>query len=160
MYICRLIKNPQPTMSMQQIMRWGHDFLRIRGVWGGCLTWSNGGKPIKTVNYQFLVFFPNLLFLPEFGWGSYCMEWEEYGKNFELGRAPIPEERVLTSWEKAPRKCMSIPSWRNVFHFPSHVGSCGTFWIIDPSFTGNSHVDELSCMFILHVSVVFFIVHV
>ena len=27
----QLIKNPQPAMSMQQIMRWGHDFLRIRG---------------------------------------------------------------------------------------------------------------------------------
>ena len=28
-------------MSMQQIMRWGHDFLRIRG---GCLTLSHCGK--------------------------------------------------------------------------------------------------------------------
>ena len=28
----------------------------------------------------FLVFFPNHLFLPECGWVSYCMEWEECGQ--------------------------------------------------------------------------------
>ena len=28
------------------------------------------------------------------------MEWEEYGKKVELGRAPIFEERFLGSWEK------------------------------------------------------------
>ena len=42
MYICNLIKNLQLAMSMQQIMRWGHDFLRIR--WGECLTLIHWGK--------------------------------------------------------------------------------------------------------------------
>ena len=28
------------------------------------------------------------------------MEWEEYGKKLELGRAPILEERVLTPWAR------------------------------------------------------------
>ena len=56
----QLIKNPQLAMSMQQIMRWGHDFLRIGG---GYLTfWANGEKPNvneithQTVNYlSFLI---------------------------------------------------------------------------------------------------------
>ena len=62
----------------------GHDFLRIRGV--KYLTYGPMGKsqmsmrkPIK-LSTTFLVFFPNHLFLPECGWVSYCMEWEEYGK--------------------------------------------------------------------------------
>ena len=38
----QFIKNPQPAMSMQQIMRWGHDFLR-NGE-GECLTLSVWGK--------------------------------------------------------------------------------------------------------------------
>ena len=36
-------------------------------------------RPIK-LSTTFLVFFPNHLFLPECGWVSYCMEWEEYGQ--------------------------------------------------------------------------------
>ena len=36
-------------------------------------------EPIK-LSTTFLVFFPNHLFLPECGWVSYCMEWEEYGQ--------------------------------------------------------------------------------
>ena len=72
---------------------------------GEFLTLSHWRKTIKTVNYPFLIFFPNHLFLPEFGWGSYYTEWEEYGKKIELGRAPILEERVLTPWErKHPKK--------------------------------------------------------
>ena len=31
MYICKLMKNPQPDMSMQQKMRWGHDFPKDKG---------------------------------------------------------------------------------------------------------------------------------
>ena len=34
---------------------------------GECLTLSHWVKPIKTVNYPFLVFLPNHLFLLEFG---------------------------------------------------------------------------------------------
>ena len=43
-------------MSMQQIMKWGHDFLRIRG-WGYSNLWGNGenpnvkGRTHQTVNY-------------------------------------------------------------------------------------------------------------
>ena len=36
-------------------------------------------KPMK-LSTTFLFFFPNHLFLPECGWVSYCMEWEECGQ--------------------------------------------------------------------------------
>ena len=49
-------KNPQPTMSMQRKMRWGHDFPKDKGE--GMLTLNQFGKsdvswgnPIKTINY-------------------------------------------------------------------------------------------------------------
>ena len=38
-------------MSMQQIMRWEHDFLRIRG--GYSILWANGEKPkVKGITHQ------------------------------------------------------------------------------------------------------------
>ena len=60
----QLIKNPQPAMSMQQIMRRGHDFLRIRWGWifkpwgpMGKIQMSKG-EPIKTVNYLYCLIHP------------------------------------------------------------------------------------------------------
>ena len=48
-------KKPQPAMSMQQIMRWGNDFLRIRGGFQNFGPTGKGqmskGEPIKTINY-------------------------------------------------------------------------------------------------------------
>ena len=67
-----IYKNPQPAMSMQQIMRWGHDFTEDKGE--GMLTLSQFGerpcvmgKTHKKVNHLFLVFLPSHLFLPECG---------------------------------------------------------------------------------------------
>ena len=57
------------------------------------------GKPIKTVHCPFLVFFPNHLYLPKVVEVVITWEWEEYGKKFELGRAPIFEKHILTHGE-------------------------------------------------------------
>ena len=57
------------------------------------------GEPIKTVNYPFLVFSPNHLFLPEVVEVVITWEWEEYGKKFELVKSPIFEKHILTPGE-------------------------------------------------------------
>ena len=79
-------------MSMQWIMRWGHDFPKDNGV--GMLTLSMFGENPCVMqrthqNYQttlFLVFSSQPFILPEGGWGSYCLEGEEYGK-FWIGQS-------------------------------------------------------------------------
>ena len=71
--ICNLIKIPTTSYVNATLKRWGHDFLRIRGGRGIQTSEAMGknqlskGKPIKTVNYPFLVFFPNHLFILEIG---------------------------------------------------------------------------------------------
>ena len=91
------------------------------------------GEPLKTINYPFLVFFPNHLFLPEIGWGSYCMGMGRVWEKNDLGRAPILEKCVLTSWEKNPKLYANstIPphfSLTRVFGAPVH--SPFTFFVV------------------------------
>ena len=65
-------------MSMQQIMRWRHGFIRIKGGWYSNL-WANGENPnVKGITHQncqlpFLSHSPNHLVLTKIGWSSYCM---------------------------------------------------------------------------------------
>ena len=102
----------------------GHDFLRIRGV--KYLTYGPMGKsqmsmrkPIK-LSTTFLVFFLNHLFMPECGWVSYCMEWEEYGKpKFELGRDPFLKNVFWPPWQEKCPKTYAILPCIHVFHFSS-----------------------------------------
>ena len=86
-------------------------------------------EPIK-LSSTFLVFFPNHLFLPEYGWVSYCMEWEEYGQKFELGREPIFEKCVLTSFaRKIPKNVCHSDMNPCFFIFLTillHVGAFGS----------------------------------
>ena len=102
-------------MSIQQIMRWGHDFLRIRG--GGCLTLSHGGKPIKTITTHFLSFSPIIYFCKNLVEAVIAWEWEEYGKKFELGRAPIFEKCILTPSASKNPKTSAHSSMHSRFHF-------------------------------------------
>ena len=47
-------------MSMQQIMRWGHDFLRIRGGYSNL--WANGEKPnVKGRTHQTVYYLSYLI---------------------------------------------------------------------------------------------------
>ena len=90
-------------------------------------------EPIK-LSTTFLVFFPNHLFLPECGWVSYCMEWEEYGKKFKLGREPFLEKRVLTSLARKVPKNVGHSTIHPRFSFSSPfsftlglLGAAGVF---------------------------------
>ena len=87
------MKNPQLAMSMQRIMRWGHDFPKDKGV--GMLTLSLFGENPCVMgrthqNYQlpsFLSFLPNHLFCQKVV--EVVIAWN--GKSmckFELSRAP------------------------------------------------------------------------
>ena len=77
-------------------------------MWKAKCPWENPSN----CQLPFLSFFPNHLFLPECGWVSYCVEWEECGQKFELGKEPIFEKCVLTSMARKMPK--------NVCHFPMH----------------------------------------
>ena len=70
-------------MSMQQIMRWGHDFpkdkeggiFNLWGQWGKAkCQWENPSN----CQLPFLSHSPNHLVLPEIGWVGYCMGWVRY----------------------------------------------------------------------------------
>ena len=87
------MKNPQPAMSMQQIMIWGYDFPKNKGV--GMLTLNLFGENPCVMgrthqNCQlpsFLSFLPNHLFCQKVV--EVVISWK--GKsmgNFELGKAP------------------------------------------------------------------------
>ena len=85
-------------------------------------------RPIK-LSTTFLVFFPNHLFLPECGWVSYCMEWEEYGQKFELGRDPFLKNVLWLPWQGKCPKTYAILPCIHVFPFfltiLLHVGAFG-----------------------------------
>ena len=88
------------------------------------------GKPIKTVNYPFLVFFPNILFLPEFDWGSSWMGmrrvWE---KKLNWEEHPFLKKHVFTSWERKQQKMYAHSLMHSRFHLPSHFGEQrDVFW--------------------------------
>ena len=82
------------------------------------------------------------------------MEWEECGQNSNWAEHPFFKNMFWLHAQENTKKRMHIPSCINVFIFPHVLGSCGTFWIMDPSFMGDTHAVEPLCVFILHVLVV------
>ena len=124
----------------------GHDFLRIRGV--KYLTYGPMGKsqmsmrkPIK-LSTTFLVFFPNHLFLPECGWVSYCMEWEEYGQ-------PNSNWAETRFWKTCSDFLSKKKMPKNVFHSAMH-----SRFLVSSRF-GSSW--SFSCVFSIQVLAVGFI---
>ena len=116
-------------MSMQQIMRWGNDFLRIRGV---IQTFGPMGKDkCKRENpsncqLPILSLMPNHLILPEIGWVSYCMGWARYGSpNLNLRKHPFLGKRFLTYGASYCPKMLPIPLGIHVFGIPHDFGSPG-----------------------------------
>ena len=89
------------------------------------LTLSHWGKTIKTVNYPFLVFFPNHLFLPEVVDVVITWEWEEYGQQFELSRAPIFEKCFLTPGASKNPKTYAHSTMDPRFSLPHVFGAPG-----------------------------------
>ena len=88
-------------------------------------------KPIK-LSTAFLVFFPNHLFLPECGWISYCMEWEEYGqKNSNWAENHFLKNVFWLPWQGKCPKMYAIRPYIHVFIFLTillHVGAFGSSW--------------------------------
>ena len=114
-------ENPWLAMSMQRIMRWGHEFPKDEGV--GMLTLNLfGEKPyVMGRTHQncqlpsFLSFLPKPFILPEGGWGSYCLEGKSMG-NFEWGRAPSFGISCFTCMNKeTPEPYASVDPWVHVF---------------------------------------------
>ena len=106
-------------MSMQQIMRWGHDFLRIRR--GEYLTFgANGEKPnVKGRTHQSVSQLPILSFSPIIKFCQNVVElviawgWEEYGQQFRIWGKPIFGENQFWLLGKViTQKCMPFyPTW-------------------------------------------------
>ena len=94
-------------MSMEQRMRWGHDFLRIR-VWGGeYLTFgANGenpnvkGRTHQIVHYLSCLIHPIIYYSQKLVEVVIAWEWEEYGKiNSNFGKHPFLGKTFLTFGE-------------------------------------------------------------
>ena len=77
--------------------------------------------PSKLSTTHFLSFSPIIYFCQNSVGVVIAWEWEEYGEKIELGRAPILEKRVLTSWEKKHPKTYAHSLRHSRFHFFPHV---------------------------------------
>ena len=140
-------------MSMQKIMGWGHDFLRItarEGVvfkplvqWGKAKCQRENPSKLSTT---FLVLF-NQSFITAINWLSWLLHgmgklWQP---KFELGRAPIFEKRVLTPWASKNPKTSAHSNMLSHFHVfltiflhvgllkevgTSYVGTHSRFWLL------------------------------
>ena len=117
-------------MSMQQIMRWGHDFLKIKG--GGIFNlWGQWGKAKCQRENQwnsqppFLSHSPNHLILAKIGWSSYCMGMGRvWAGNSNLGETHFWGKSILTFGASKHPKCMPIWPYINIIHF----SSCREAW--------------------------------
>ena len=84
-------------------------------------------EPIK-LSTTFLVFFPNHLFLPECGWVSYCMEWEEYGQpNSNWAETHFWKTCSDFLGKKNAQKRMPFCYAFTFFSFPHVLGAAGVF---------------------------------
>ena len=115
-------------------------FLRIRG-WG-MLTLSqlrkskcHGKNPSELSTTLFLVFSSQPFILPEGGWGSYCLEGEDYGQFSNWAEHPVLESRVLLAWTRKHQNRMPVLTHVFTFWIYSHVlravERCGlgeSFW--------------------------------
>ena len=122
-------------MSMQWIMRWGHDFPKDKGV--GMLTLSmlgkihvSRGEPIRTVNCPLSCLSSQPFILLEGGWGSYCLEGEEYGQ-FRIGQSTqFGRLCFACTNKKTPEPYANFDPRVHVLDLLSRFESWGTFWLI------------------------------
>ena len=129
-------EKPRPAMSLQRIMRWGHDFPKDKGV--GMLTlsqfWENPCVMRRTHQNCQLPFFLssllNHLFCQMVVEVIIAWKGKSMGK-FELGRAPSFGMSCFSCMDKKIVEYYTILTHAFMFWFYSHVlGSCGTFWLI------------------------------
>ena len=156
-------------MSMQQLMRWGHYFLRIREGYSNL--WGQWGKDKcqrenpSNCQLPFLSYSPNHLLLPEVGWVGYCMEWGRYGSPNSNGRSHLfLGNMILTYGASYCPKMFPIPSCMEVVVFPQVFGSSWhsafTFFIFLTIFFDShelSQVARASCVYPSMILVVYLI---
>ena len=123
-------------MSMQRIIRWGHDFPKDKGV--GMLTLSQFGEnPCvmgKTHQSGQLPFFlsslPSHLFCHKVVEVVISWKGKSMGK-FKLGREPSFVMSCFACMDKKTLESYANLTHAFMFWFYSHVlGSCETFWLI------------------------------
>ena len=129
----QLIKNPQPVMSMQQIKRWGHDFLSIRG--GIFKPLGQRGKskcqrenPSK-LSTTFLVLFTQS-FITARNWLSWLLHrmGKVWKPKFEFEKPIVFGKRILTPWASKNPKRLPIPTCFHVFMFSSPFSFTWSSW--------------------------------
>ena len=145
-------ENPQPAMSMQWIMRWGHDFPKDKGV--GMLTLSQFGENPCVMgrthqNCQlcsFLSSLTNHLFFQKVVELVIASKGNSMGK-FELGIAPSFGMSCFACMDKkTPEPYASFDPRVHVLDLLSCFESCGAFWLIiglHSPFTESSSVVEI-----------------
>ena len=129
------MKNPQPAMSMQWIMRWGHDFLKDKGV--GILTLSLVGENpcvMRRTNQNcqlpsFLSSILNHLLCQKVV--EVFIAWKRKSMvNFGLGRAPsFGMSCFAFTNKKTPEPYASVDPRVHVLDLLSRFESCKTFFI-------------------------------
>ena len=129
-------ENPHPAMSMQRIMRWGHDFSKDKGV--GMLTLSLFGEMPCVMgrthqNCQlpsFLSSLPKHLFCQKVVEVVIAWKGKSMGK-FELGRAPSFGMSCFACMDKkTPEPYASVEPCVHVLDLLSCFESRGMFWFI------------------------------
>ena len=109
----------------------GHDLPRVR-MWGNCPTLANKGK----YPCDFFLFLPNHFHWRKTagGWGSYCMEGEEYGQPISNWAETHFWKNVFwLPWQEKCPKTYAILLGIHVFHFYSRFGSSWSFLCVFPS---------------------------
>ena len=119
-------------MSMQQIMRWGHDFLRIRG-WRNIHTFGTMGKsqrskgePIKTINYLSCLIHPIIYYFLKLV--ELVIAWDGQGmeaKNLNWRSHKFLGNMILTYGGSYCPKLLPIPSCIHIFCLPHAFGAPG-----------------------------------
>ena len=116
----QLIKNPQPAMSTQQIMRWGHDFLRIRGgIFKPLGQWGKSKcqrENSSNCQLPFLSYSPNHLLMPKTSWVDIAWDGQGMTVQIRIGEAISFGRRVLTPWASKNPKTSSHSNMHTRFH--------------------------------------------
>ena len=122
-------------MSMQQIMRWGHDFPKdkkgeIFNLWGQWGKPNLNGRTHQTINYLSCLIHPIISFCRKLVEVVIAWGWEEYRHEFRIWGKPIFWGKLFLNFGARKHwKCMPIFPYTHVLHFlmQGKLGSCFTF---------------------------------
>ena len=144
-------------MSIQQIMRWEHDFLRLKGG-GYSNLWSNGentnvkGRTHQTINYLSCFIHPIIYYCQKLV--ELFIAWDGKGMEIIIRIGNNTHFWKNVFWLMSQVNAQNCFPFLHAFTFSSFLTFLGSFWtffIIHPSLTLSSHIAEPSWVFILHV---------